>query len=97
MPKIAYFITGGDDTGIKLALENLDDEVSIILIQNAVYSATKSKTDISEALKQNKTVYASKVDVELRGIKDLLHDGIKLVDYGEIVDLVFGQDTIVNL
>ncbi|MFX0099450.1 MAG: DsrH/TusB family sulfur metabolism protein, partial [Candidatus Hodarchaeota archaeon] len=71
MSKILYFITSEDKTGIELAMENKDDKVSLVLMQNAVYTATKKESSISEILNQGKVIYASKKDVELRGIQKL--------------------------
>lgn len=96
MSRVLYFITSEEKTGVELALENKDDEVSLVLMQNAVYFAAKKGTGIDDALQQGKTVYASKKDVELRGIQKLLPENVKLADYGEIVDIVFNQDSIIN-
>ena len=89
-------IVGAGEVGFhiasRLALENKDDEVSLVLMQNAVYFAAKKGTGIDEALDQGKVVYASKKDVVLRGIQKLLPETVKLANYGEIVDIVFNQD-----
>lgn len=95
--KILYFITDEDNTGLKLALENKEDDITICLLQNAVYFANKTVKEISEALEQNKTVMACKEDVEIRGLKNLIFNKIKLIDYGEIIDTVLANDSIINL
>ena len=96
MAKKLYFISSEDDTGIKLALENKEDEITVLLIQNAVYFATKTNKEISEALKQNFTIMALKEDVEARGLQNLLQNDVKLIDYGEVVDKTFESDSIIN-
>jgi len=95
--KIVYFITGEDDTGIKLALENTNDYVTICLLQNAVYFGNKITKEISEAINQNKIVIACKEDVVVRGIKNLIFDQIKLQNYSEIIDTVILNDAIINM
>ncbi len=95
--KIIYFITGEDKTGIKLALENRSDEITICLLQNAVYFANKTEKQIEDALNNNKTVIACKEDVEIRGLKNLIFDKVKLLGYGEIIDEVLANETIINI
>jgi len=95
--KILYFITSEDATGINLALENQEDDISILLLQNAVYFASKRNSEISKALNQNRTVMACKDDVEIRGLKNLIFEKVNLINYEEIIDLVLTQDTIINM
>lgn len=95
--KILYFITSEDATGINLALENQEDDISILLLQNAVYFATKQNSEISKALNQNRNVVACKDDVEIRGLKNLIFEKVNLINYEEIIDLVLTQDTIINM
>jgi len=95
--KILYFITSEDATGISLALENQEDDISILLLQNAVYFASKQNSEISKALNQNRTVAACKDDVEIRGLKNLIFEKVNLINYEEIIDLVLTQDTIINM
>jgi len=94
--KILYFITDEDKTGIKLALENKDDDITICLLQNAVYLATRAGKEIEEALNNNKQVIACKDDVEIRGLKNLIFENVKLFDYGEIIEEVLSNDSIIN-
>ncbi|MBD3350606.1 MAG: sulfurtransferase complex subunit TusB [Candidatus Lokiarchaeota archaeon] len=96
MKKVLYFISAQSTAGVELALENKEDEVSILLLQNAVYCGTKKCSEVANAIKENKKVYVLKEDVELRGIQSLLLDGIEMVDYNGVIDVTFAQDTIVN-
>lgn len=95
--KIIYFITSQDITGLKLALENKDDEKTICLLQNAVYFANKTVKETSDALNQGIKVFACKEDVNIRGLDNHILDKVEIKDYGEIIDLVFNHDTIINI
>lgn len=95
--KILYFITDEDKTGIELALENNADDITICLLQNAVYFANKTVKEISEALERGKKVIACKEDVEIRGIGTLIFDKVQLLDYGKIIDVVLANDSIINM
>jgi sulfur relay protein TusB/DsrH len=96
MAKIIYFLTVDNKDGVNLALENQDDEITIALLQNAVYFSVKACTEIAEALKRNMKVIASKEDVELRGIEKLMQEGVSIVDYSGIIDIVFESKTVIN-
>jgi sulfur relay protein TusB/DsrH len=100
MTGILYFITDIDPIGIRLASEHKDSEVGICLLQDAVYFGCKGKNGdgtLTEAIKRGISVFAAKRDVELRGLRRLLHSKIKLLDYGEIIDLVLNYERIVNI
>ena len=96
MGKILYLIVNEDKAGIDLALENNEDDVTILLLQDAVYFATKKGTEIFQALQQNKKVFVSQVDVTLRGIQTMMQEGVQNTDYGGIIDITFASDTIIN-
>jgi sulfur relay protein TusB/DsrH len=96
--KVLYFITSEDITGVELASEHSEeDAVTILLLQNAVYFANKTNKMVSKALDKNITIVANKEDTELRGIKNFISDKIKLIAYDEVVDLIFANDTIINM
>ena len=98
MSKILYFITLEDDKGIRLALEDKENEVSILLLQNAVYFAQKHRGKlIGSALAQKHKILAVKEDVVLRGIQDMLHDGVVLVGHSDVADIAFEHKTIINM
>ena len=96
MAKKLYFISGENDMGLDLALENKGDEKTILLIQNAVYFGTKPNKKIADALKQNIKVIALKEDIETRGLSNLIQDGITLIDYDGVIDTTFEHDSILN-
>jgi sulfur relay protein TusB/DsrH len=96
--KVLYFITSEDISGVELAMEHTDeDEVTILLLQNAVYFANKANRAVSQAINQKKTVAACKEHITLRGLTNFISDNIKLVDSGEVIDLIFQNDTIINM
>lgn len=98
MSNILFFLTCKDTTGIELALEhdNESDQMSICLLQDAVYHANKSNSLIQEFIKKGK-IYAVKEDVEKRGIESNINNDVKLLDYSEIIDLVIANDNLINL
>lgn len=96
--KVLYFITSEDITGVELAMEHTDeDDITILLLQNAVYFANKSNKAISQALNQKKTVAACKEHIDLRGLNKFISDKIKLVTSEEVIDLIFENDSIINM
>ena len=96
--KVLYFITSEDITGVELASEHTEeDAVTILLLQNAVYFANKTNKMVSNALDKNITIVANKEDIEVRGIKNFISDKIKLIAYDEVIDLIFANDTIINM
>lgn len=94
--KIIYFITNEDKTGIELALENKEDEKTICLLQNAVYFANKHVKEISSALNMDIKVVACKEDVDIRGLNKYVFTEVELKNYGEIIDIVLANDSIIN-
>ena len=96
--KVLYFITSEDITGVELAMEHTnEDDVTILLLQNAVYFANKSNQAVSQALNQNKSVAACKEHIDLRGLTNFISDKIKLVTTEDVIDLIFENDTIINM
>ena len=96
--KVLYFITSEDITGVELAIEHADDDdVTILLLQNAVYFANKSNKTISQALDQSKSVSACKEDIDIRGLSNFVSDRIKLFASTDVIDMIFANDTIINM
>ena len=96
--KVLYFITSEDITGVELAIEHTnEDDITILLLQNAVYFANKSNKTILQALNQNKSVTACKEDIDIRGLTNFISDKIKLVASEEVIDMIFAHDTIINM
>ena len=100
MAKILYFVTDMEPTSIKLALEHTDSEIGICLLQDAVYFGCKGKNGngtVAEAIKRGAHVFVAKKDIELRGLKKLIDPEIKVLGYGEIIDLVLDYERIINI
>ena len=96
--KVLYFISSEDSTGIDLAIEHGDDDdVTILLLQNAVYFANRSNRAIAQALNQKKKVAACKEHIDIRGLNKFISDNIKMVASDEVIDLVFENDSIINM
>jgi sulfur relay protein TusB/DsrH len=96
--KVLYFITSEDITGVELAIEHTnDDDITILLLQNAVYFANKSNKTISQALEQNRSVKACKEDIDIRGLSNFVSERVKLVASADVIDMIFANDTIINM
>jgi tRNA 2-thiouridine synthesizing protein B len=71
-------------------LQHAADGAVIVLIEDGVYGAmtgTAFTPRLQQAL-QTVRLYALAPDVEARGIRDKIADGVTLIDYGGFVDLV---------
>ena len=74
---------------LERCLNMAKDGSTVLLIEDGVYGATKGSamaSMVEDAMKKVK-VYALTADVEARGMKDRLIDGIELVDYAGFVNL----------
>lgn len=98
MSKILFFLSCEDTTGMDLAHEykGNGDQISICLIQNAVYKANSTNSVLKECFEEVE-VFAGKEDVEKRGVANHLHHSVKLLNYREIIRLVLDHDKIINL
>jgi tRNA 2-thiouridine synthesizing protein B len=69
---------------------------AILLIEDGVYAAMKGTASAKKLEQTMKTipVYALQPDIEARGIKDRVLDGVKLVDYSGFVDLAAEYPTV---
>jgi len=73
----------------KACLQHAKKGDSVLLIEDGIYAALKDTAvaaQIQQAMK-NVTVYALTPDLEARGMKERVLDGVKLVDYAGFVDL----------
>lgn len=69
-----------------LSIAALDDDAHVVLIQDGVYLDTKPVAD--------KAVYAVAEDVKKRGLVGRLPKYVKIIDYGEVIDLVVANKTV---
>lgn len=78
---------------ISLNLRKMNEEVGVLLIQDAVLSGIQGqKGQVEELLRKNLeagvNIYALKPDAQARGVsEERMIKGIQLVDYGGWVDL----------
>jgi tRNA 2-thiouridine synthesizing protein B len=63
---------------------------AVLLIEDAVYAATRGNAAEGPVVRalQELPVYALGPDLEARGLRANVIDGVKVVDYGGFVDLV---------
>ncbi len=69
---------------------------AILLIEDGVYGGIKGsiiEDKVKDAMKDVK-IYALEADVNSRGIKNHIMDGIQLVDYSGFVDLTTEYDKV---
>ena len=74
-------------------LRELKHDVTIYLVQDAVFAARKrfaaGETLVAEAKAQNATLLADEISLRQRGIvKDRLSEVVRVSNMGELVDLV---------
>jgi tRNA 2-thiouridine synthesizing protein B len=68
---------------------------AVLLIEDGVYAVVQGGT-VEAELRQamgRLELYVLSADLEARGMKDKVIDGVKLVDYGGFVDLVAAHRT----
>lgn len=71
-----------------LPIAVLDKGSKVVLIQDGVYLNT-------DALRQaGNEVYAIATDVQRRGLASSLPAGVKVIDYAQLVDLIFDNKVI---
>ncbi|MGD8544645.1 MAG: DsrH/TusB family sulfur metabolism protein [Candidatus Bathyarchaeota archaeon] len=100
MTKTLYFITDVNPMSVRLASEDKSKEVGICLIQDAVYLGCKRKNSdgiLEEAMQHGIQVFAARKDVEMRGLTKLIYPKVKILDYGETIDLVLSYERIINI
>ncbi|MBE0633553.1 hypothetical protein E4H04_00795 [Candidatus Bathyarchaeota archaeon] len=73
----------------------LKTEAEIILMQDAVFF-TNNGVEANNKLHDHK-IYALVSDVEKRGLKNRVLQGIELIDVDSMVDLLFSEKTVINL
>lgn len=73
----------------------MNSKADLLLMQDAVLFCNNGRKDAPEF--GDRKVYALKVDMEKRGVSNRMVDGIELLDYDGVVDLLFSEYTVVNL
>ncbi|MEE9201010.1 MAG: sulfurtransferase complex subunit TusB [Candidatus Brocadiales bacterium] len=75
------------ENGLKLA--RLDADAEVVLIQDGVY------IDARDFVGSKTKIYVLRHDVEKRGLEDRVRQDVKLIDYGQFVDLIV-QNKVIN-
>ena len=82
-----------DGRNLNTATSIMKDGDTLLLIEDGVYGAVKAGKAAS--LLQGHTVSVLGPDLAARGIgEDKLADGVKVVDYGDFVDMVEASDKV---
>ena len=91
MSRLVVMNTHNDDTLDKA----LKTESEVILMQDAVLFTNKN-VEANNKLRDHK-IYALASDIEKRGLKDMVIDGVELIDVDVLVDLLFSGKTVLNM
>ena len=67
------------------------NDIGLLLIQDGVFMADKGCKESEELFNLDLSIYAAKNHVEERGIGDRLKDGMQIVDYPEIVNILMEE------
>ena len=84
-----------EKTTLASCLTRAAEGAAVLLIEDAVYGAARGgavEAQVKQALGRVE-VYALAPDLEARGMRNRLIEGVKLVDYGGFVDLVARHKT----
>ena len=84
-----------EKTTLASCLAYATKSAAVLLIEDAVYGATRgnaAEAQLKEAIGRA-DVYALAPDLEARGMKDRVIEGVKVVDYAGFVDLVTQHKT----
>ena len=85
-----------ENTAFESCLRIAQPGNALLLIEDAVYAATRGnalESRIANAA-SGLDVYALMPDLEARGMRDAAIEGVRLVDYGEFVDLVATHECV---
>jgi len=77
------------NNSLERCLNMAKDGSAVLLIEDGVYGATSgtAATSMVENAMKSVKVYALQEDVEARGVKERVMDGVELVDYAGFVKL----------
>lgn len=92
-----YVVSQQDENLLKMLTESEGD---FLLMQNAVYYINKDNeknTYVIDAIEKGKKVYALESDVTKRGILEKIIEGVELLNFEKIVDVLFSGYTVLNM
>jgi len=95
--KTFYVMKNFDKDALKLITENTHNH-GLILMQDAVLLSIEMKNNtIVKTYGANGNLYSLKPDALKRGITKKMVPGVQLIDYDELVDILFSGAKILNL
>ncbi|MEM3525823.1 MAG: DsrH/TusB family sulfur metabolism protein [Candidatus Jordarchaeaceae archaeon] len=101
--KTLFFLTKKESDSLALVekLKERGENVSVVLIQDAVYLALENNEHsgiIRDLLGKGVDFHVLAKDVELRGIQEHLIPDLDLIDYDQLTDLLFSENQrVINL
>jgi sulfur relay protein TusB/DsrH len=82
-------------------LKEKGEEVGVVLIQDAVYLALGNNEHsgaVKDLLSKGVGFHLLAKDVEKRGVQDYLISDVDLIDYDQLIDLLFSENQrVINL
>ena len=98
-----FVIKNNEPTPLHIAssLTKKGEEVEITLMLNSIYLADsrgEHSVAIKECIDSGVKMFALKKDTEKRGLTNHLIEGVKIVDYSQLIDQLFSdKPTVINL
>ena len=92
-----FIINQQDDNLLQTLSESEGD---ILLMQNAAYYLNKNfgdRTKITNLTEKGRKVFDLESDVTKRGILDKLIEGVELLSYDKLLDVLFSGYTVLNM
>lgn len=101
--KTLFFLTKKESDSLALVekLRERGEDVAVVLIQDAVYLAlgnNEHSGTIKDLLGRGVNFHVLAKDVEVRGIQEYLISDLDLIDYDQLIDLLFSENQrVINL
>ena len=98
-----FVIKNNEPTPLKIAssLAKKGEDIEITMMRNSIYLADsrgEHSEAIQECIKSGVKIFVLKKDTEKRGLSSYLIDGVKMVDYTQLIDQLFSDKlTVINL
>lgn len=85
-----------EHSALETCLRYAREGAAVLLIEDGVYAAARDTAvskQVEEALKKV-SIYALEADLAVRGMRNRVIDGVRLVDYEGFVDLVVEHNAV---
>ena len=92
-----YILNQQDESLLSMISETEGD---YFLMQNAVYYLNKDyekNLQIIDAIEKGRKVFALETNVTKRGLQDKLVEGVELLTYEKLVEVLFSDYTVLNM